>query len=58
MPRGVDAELFHPGKRKRDPEDRDQVLGFVGRLVVEKNVRCWPRCRKSWSGWGTRTSGF
>jgi glycosyltransferase involved in cell wall biosynthesis len=38
MPRGVDAELFHPGKRKRDPEDRDQVLGFVGRLSVEKNV--------------------
>jgi len=38
MPRGVDAELFHPAKRKRDPEDRDQVLGFVGRLSVEKNV--------------------
>jgi glycosyltransferase involved in cell wall biosynthesis len=38
MPRGVDAELFHPDKRKRDPEDRDQVLGFVGRLSVEKNV--------------------
>jgi glycosyltransferase involved in cell wall biosynthesis len=38
MPRGVDAELFHPEKRKRDPEDRDQVLGFVGRLSVEKNV--------------------
>jgi len=29
MPRGVDAELFHPSKRKRDPEDRDRVLGFV-----------------------------
>ena len=38
MPRGVDADLFHPGKRKRDPEDRDQLLGFVGRLSVEKNV--------------------
>ena len=38
MPRGVDAELFHPSKRKRDPEDRDHVLGFVGRLSVEKNV--------------------
>ena len=38
MPRGVDAELFRPEKRKRDPEDRDQVLGFVGRLSVEKNV--------------------
>jgi glycosyltransferase involved in cell wall biosynthesis len=38
MPRGVDAELFNPGKRKRDPEDRDQLLGFVGRLSIEKNV--------------------
>ena len=38
MPRGVDAELFHPSKRKRDPEDRDHVLGFVGRLSIEKNV--------------------
>ena len=38
MPRGVDAELFHPDKRKRDPEDREQVLGFVGRLSIEKNV--------------------
>jgi phosphatidylinositol alpha 1,6-mannosyltransferase len=39
MPRGVDAELFHPGKRQRGPEDRDRVLGFVGRLSVEKNVQ-------------------
>jgi len=38
MPRGVDAELFNPAMRKRDPQDRDQVLGFVGRLSVEKNV--------------------
>lgn len=38
MPRGVDAELFNPGKRKRDPNDSQQVLGFVGRLSIEKNV--------------------
>ncbi len=38
MPRGVDAELFHPKKRNRRPDDRDQVLGFVGRLSVEKNI--------------------
>jgi len=38
MPRGVDAELFHPNKRKRNPEDRDHILGFVGRLSIEKNV--------------------
>jgi len=38
MPRGVDAQLFHPGKRTRSSEDRVQVLGFVGRLSIEKNV--------------------
>lgn len=38
MPRGVDAKLFHPAKRKRDESDRDHVLGFVGRISVEKNV--------------------
>jgi glycosyltransferase involved in cell wall biosynthesis len=42
MPRGVDAELFHPSKRKRDPQDRDRVLGFVGRLSIEKNVTLLP----------------
>jgi glycosyltransferase involved in cell wall biosynthesis len=38
MPRGVDAEIFHPAKRRRRPENREFVLGFVGRLSVEKNI--------------------
>jgi glycosyltransferase involved in cell wall biosynthesis len=38
MPRGVDADLFHPAKRTRNPEDRNRILGFVGRLSVEKNI--------------------
>ena len=38
MPRGVDAGIFNPSKRRRSPEDRDFVLGFVGRLSVEKNI--------------------
>lgn len=38
MPRGVDAELFHPAKRTRDPEDPVRILGYVGRLSVEKNI--------------------
>jgi len=43
MPRGVDADLFspgkrRPGKRKRDAGDPEFVLGYVGRLSVEKNV--------------------
>ncbi|HMG86843.1 MAG TPA: glycosyltransferase [Terracidiphilus sp.] len=38
MPRGVDSALFHPQKRSRREDDREFVLGFVGRLSVEKNV--------------------
>lgn len=38
MPRGVDAELFHPAKRRRDAAETERVLGFVGRLSVEKNI--------------------
>lgn len=38
MPRGVDAELFHPAKRRREATDKARVLGFVGRLSVEKNI--------------------
>jgi len=38
MPRGVDADLFHPSNRTRCADDRTFVLGFVGRLSIEKNV--------------------
>jgi glycosyltransferase involved in cell wall biosynthesis len=38
MPRGVDAQVFNPENRNRSPQDRDQILGFVGRLSVEKNI--------------------
>jgi len=37
MGRGVDTELFHP--RKRERKDDAFVVGFVGRLSVEKNIR-------------------
>jgi len=49
--RGVDAELFHPAKRKRNPEDHAFVLGFVGRLSVEKNVALLAQVQQGWSGW-------
>jgi glycosyltransferase involved in cell wall biosynthesis len=39
MPRGVDADLFSPSRRTRPPDDRTPVLGYVGRLSVEKNIR-------------------
>jgi glycosyltransferase involved in cell wall biosynthesis len=38
MPRGVDSGLFRPQKRSRRDNDLDFVLGYVGRLSVEKNV--------------------
>jgi glycosyltransferase involved in cell wall biosynthesis len=38
MTRGVDTEAFSPAYRDRAPDDHDFVLGFVGRLSVEKNV--------------------
>ncbi|HZP05626.1 MAG TPA: glycosyltransferase [Terracidiphilus sp.] len=38
MPRGVDAELFNPLKRSSKAPSGGAVLGFVGRLSVEKNI--------------------
>jgi phosphatidylinositol alpha 1,6-mannosyltransferase len=39
MSRGVDAELFNPSKRQSKTRDHGvAVLGFVGRLSVEKNI--------------------
>jgi phosphatidylinositol alpha 1,6-mannosyltransferase len=37
MPRGVDTHYFSPDKRRRI--EADFVLGYVGRLMPEKNVR-------------------
>ncbi len=37
MHRGVDTELFDP--RRRDRVDDTFVIGYVGRLTVEKNIR-------------------
>lgn len=38
MQRGVDTELFSPDHRDREPGDQTFVLGYAGRLSVEKNV--------------------
>ncbi len=46
MPRGVDADLFSPARRSRSSADREQVLGFVGRLSVEKNVALLARIQQ------------
>jgi glycosyltransferase involved in cell wall biosynthesis len=47
MPRGVDAQLFNPAKRQRDAGDDEIVLGFVGRLSVEKNVALLAEIQKT-----------
>jgi phosphatidylinositol alpha 1,6-mannosyltransferase len=36
MPRGVDTDLFSP--QRRDRTDSNFVIGYVGRLTVEKNI--------------------
>ena len=46
MQRGVDTDLFTPARRTRpfnDTEISQPVLGYVGRLSVEKNVALLPK---------------
>ena len=43
MQRGVETEIFTPAKRTRRNGDEEVVLGYVGRLSVEKNVALLPR---------------
>jgi len=46
MQRGVDTQLFSPAHRQRQPGDDTFVLGFVGRLSVEKNVALLARVQQ------------
>ncbi len=45
MPRGVDTITFSPEFRDRSEADKDFVLGFCGRLSIEKNVFLLARIR-------------
>jgi glycosyltransferase involved in cell wall biosynthesis len=47
MQRGVDTELFSPERRVRPLEARPFVLGYVGRLSVEKNVALLPGIQRA-----------
>jgi glycosyltransferase involved in cell wall biosynthesis len=58
MPRGVDAELFHPAKRQRNPGDADFVLGFVGRLSIEKNVALLAQVQQELEAMGQKNFRF
>jgi phosphatidylinositol alpha 1,6-mannosyltransferase len=46
MQRGVDTEMFSPAHRTRVQSDEDVVLGYVGRLSVEKNVALLARVER------------
>jgi phosphatidylinositol alpha 1,6-mannosyltransferase len=43
MERGVETDIFTPEKRTRLQGDGEIVLGYVGRLSVEKNVALLPK---------------
>ncbi len=70
MQRGVDTDLFSPARRSRTdakllhndgqtrlyPDENTVLLGFVGRLSIEKNVALLPRIQSSLRAAGiTRT---
>lgn len=62
MQRGVDTQLFSPAKRNQpapdiDP-DTDFVLGFVGRLSVEKNVALLAQIQHQLESHGIRNFRF
>ena len=56
MGRGIDTELFHPTRRSR--ADSDLVIGYVGRLMPEKNLRLLPAVAKALSEAGIERFRF
>ncbi|WP_433975331.1 glycosyltransferase [Tunturiibacter lichenicola] len=58
MQRGVDTEWFSPAHRTREASDRTVVLGYVGRLSVEKNVALLARVERELRAMGMRDVRF
>jgi phosphatidylinositol alpha 1,6-mannosyltransferase len=58
MQRGVDTQLFSPARRDRDPRDTDFVLGFVGRMSIEKNVALLVEVQRELEARGVRNFRF
>jgi glycosyltransferase involved in cell wall biosynthesis len=52
MQRGVDTEWFSLAHRTREVTDRSVVLGYVGRLSVEKNVSLLARVERELEAMG------
>lgn len=58
MPRGVDTALFDPDRRTRSQDDGTIVLGYVGRLSVEKNVALLPKLQEALRDRGMHNTRF
>lgn len=58
MQRGVDTQLFSPDHRDRSASDTDLILGFVGRLSVEKNVALLAQVQQELEALGMRNFRF
>lgn len=56
MQRGIDTALFAPDRRTRS--DKDFVIGFVGRLSPEKNVRLLAKLERALLEAGVRDCRF
>jgi phosphatidylinositol alpha 1,6-mannosyltransferase len=58
MQRGVDTGLFSPAHRDSTPATTDFVLGFVGRMSIEKNVALLPKIQQELEARGIRNFRF
>jgi phosphatidylinositol alpha 1,6-mannosyltransferase len=58
MQRGVDTELFAPERRTRRGDDGTFVLGYVGRLSIEKNVMLLVRIERELAAMGVEGVRF
>ncbi|HEX3987563.1 MAG TPA: glycosyltransferase [Acidobacteriaceae bacterium] len=58
MQRGVDTQAFSPEYRQRSASESDFILGFVGRLSVEKNVALLARVQRELEALGIRNFRF
>ena len=58
MQRGVDTEWFSPSHRTREVSDPTVVLGYVGRLSIEKNVALLARVERELAAMGVRGVRF
>ena len=56
--RGVDIDFLSPAKRTRAADEKEIILGFVGRLRPEKNVRALGRLDAALQGAGVRNYKF